>query len=79
MYGPNGPFLYGTFNHHFRDDLLAFFRRYGVETRNERGGRVLPVSDDARDIVNAFEHYLADNGVQMQTCTKVTRGARRIC
>ena len=72
MYGSNGRFLYSVFNHHFRDDLLAFLRRYGVETKTERGGRIFPASDDARDIVKAFKHYLADNGVQMQTCVQVT-------
>lgn len=72
MYGPNGRFLYSVFNHYFRDDLLAFFRRYGVETKTERGGRVFPASDEARDIVKAFEHYLANHGVQTQTRAQVT-------
>ena len=71
MYGSNGRFLYSVFKHYFRDDLLAFLRRYGVETKIERGGRIFPVSDDARDVVKAFEHYLADNGVQTQTCVTV--------
>jgi len=72
MYGSNGRFLYSAFNHHFRDDLLAFLRRYGVETKTERGGRIFPASDDARDIVKAFGQYLADNGVKMQTCVSIT-------
>ena len=37
MYGPNGRFLYSAFHHYFRDDLLAFLVRYGVETKTERG------------------------------------------
>ncbi|MBI3930680.1 MAG: NAD(P)/FAD-dependent oxidoreductase [Chloroflexi bacterium] len=72
MYGSNGRFLYSAFKHYFRDDLLAFLRHYGVETKIERGGRIFPASDDARDIVKAFEHYLADNGVQRQTRVPVT-------
>jgi len=72
MYGSNGHFLYSAFNHYFRDDLLASLRRYGVETKTERGGRIFPASDDARDVVKAFEHYLVDNGVQMQTCAQAT-------
>ncbi len=72
MYGSNGCFLYSVFNHHFRDDLLAFLKRYGVETKIERGGRIFPASDDASDIVKAFEHYLADTGVLMETCVGVT-------
>ena len=42
MYGSNGRFLYSAFGRYFRDDLLAFFRRYGVETKTERGGRIFP-------------------------------------
>ena len=30
QYGDNGRFLYGVFNRFFRDDLLAFFQKYGV-------------------------------------------------
>jgi predicted flavoprotein YhiN len=70
MYGPNGPFLYSAFKHYFRDDLLAFLKRYGVETKAERGGRIFPASDDARDVVKAFERYMADYGIQL------CRGAR---
>jgi predicted flavoprotein YhiN len=72
MYGSNGRFLYSAFNHYFRDDLLAFLRRHGVETKTERGGRIFPVSDDARDVIRALEHYLADSGAQTQTCAQVT-------
>ena len=39
MYGPNGRFLYNAFHRYFRDDLLALLRRFGVETKTERGGR----------------------------------------
>ena len=72
MYCPDGRFLYGAFHRFFRDDLLAFLRRYGVETKTERGGRVFPASDDARDVVKAFERYMADHGVQVRTDTRVT-------
>ena len=72
MYGPNGRFLYSVFNRFFRDDLLAFLRRYGVETKSERGGRVFPASDDARDVVKAFEQYMADHGARLHTDTRVT-------
>jgi len=72
MYGLNGRFLYSVFKHYFRVDLLAFLRRYGMETKTERGGRIFPASDDARGVVKAFEYYLADNGVQIKTRVQVT-------
>ncbi len=72
MYGPNGRFLRNVFHRYFRDDLLAFLKRYGVETRTEPDGRVFPASDDARDVVKAFQRYLADHGVQMRTGIRAT-------
>ena len=72
MYGPNGRFLYTAFHHFFRDDLLTFLKRYGVETITEKDGRIFPSSGDAREIVKALQYYLADNGVQVQTGARVT-------
>ncbi len=71
MYGPNGRFLHGAFHRFFRDDLLAFLARYGVETKVERGGRIFPVSDDAADVVKAFRRYLKDYGVKIRTGVSV--------
>ena len=72
MYGSNGRFLHRAFHRFFRDDLLAFLGRHGVETKTERGGRVFPASDDARDVVRAFRQYMADHGVELRTGTRVT-------
>ncbi len=73
MYGTNGRFLYSAFHRFFRDELLAFLRRYGVETKTERGGRIFPVSDDAGEIVRAFQQYIADNGVQVHAGVPVIK------
>ncbi|MBI4296515.1 MAG: NAD(P)/FAD-dependent oxidoreductase [Chloroflexi bacterium] len=72
MFGSNGRFLYSAFACFFRDELLEFLKRYKVETKTERGGRIFPVSDDAGDVVKAFERYLTDNRVQLHTNVKVT-------
>ena len=71
MYGENGPFLYNIFYRFFRDDILSFLTRYGVETKTERGGRIFPASDDAADVVKAFERYLADSHVEVYACRRV--------
>ncbi len=63
MYGPNGRFLHSAFSRFFRPELLAFFEQYGLTTKVERGGRIFPVSDDARDVVRVFQKYLAENKV----------------
>ncbi len=72
-YGINGRFLYGAFHRFFRDELLELMRRYGVETKTERGGRIFPASDDSADVVQAFQKYLDEFGVETRFNVKVTR------
>ncbi|MCX5826909.1 MAG: aminoacetone oxidase family FAD-binding enzyme [Deltaproteobacteria bacterium] len=71
MYGPNGPFLHAAFHRFFRDDLLDILHRYGVETKEERGGRIFPVSDRAADVVGALRRYVDDQGVKLATQRRV--------
>lgn len=71
MYGANGPFLRQVFHRYFREELLAFFRQYGVETKVERGGRIFPLSDDARDVVTALTRRLFTRGVRISHHTRV--------
>jgi predicted flavoprotein YhiN len=73
MYGANGSFLHGPFNHFFRDDLLDFFARYGVASAAEEEGRIFPASGKAADIVSVFKRYLADSGARLQLDTSVSR------
>lgn len=72
MYGPNGRFLRNVFHRYFHDDLLTFLRRYGITTKIEPDGRIFPASDDARDVVKAFQKYMADHGVRMHTGVRAT-------
>ncbi len=72
MYGANGRFLYHAFHHFFRPELLNFFAGYGVETKQERGGRIFPASDNARDIVQILERYLIDNQVELKLNSKIS-------
>ncbi|MBP9531335.1 MAG: aminoacetone oxidase family FAD-binding enzyme, partial [Syntrophaceae bacterium] len=77
MYGPNGRFLHGAFSRFFRSELLAFFERYGLATKVERGGRIFPVSDDARDVVRVFQKYLTEHRVRRLLHARVTSVALR--
>jgi len=70
-YGANGRFLYSALHRFFRDELLAFLKYYDVETKTERGGRIFPASDDARDVVRALEHYMTDYRVEVRMSTPV--------
>jgi hypothetical protein len=70
-FGPNGKFLYGAFHRFFRDELLDFFQRRGVETKNERGGRIFPASDSAADVVAALVSYTKEHGVEIRLNSRV--------
>ena len=71
-FGPDGRFLYGAFHRFFRDELLDFLRRYGVETKTERGGRIFPATDSAADVVEALVSYNKTNRVVVRTGCRVT-------
>jgi predicted flavoprotein YhiN len=70
-FGPNGKFLHGAFHRFFRDELLEFFHRRGVETKDERGGRVFPSSDNAADVVNALVSYTKEYSVEIRLKSRV--------
>jgi predicted flavoprotein YhiN len=72
MYGVNGRFLHSAFHRFFRPELLSFLEDYGVLTKLERGGRIFPVSDDARDVVLALEKYLASHQIKIKRNAPVT-------
>ncbi len=50
----NGSFLYSALNVFNNEDIIAFLGQYGVKTKIERGGRVFPETDKAKDVVQAF-------------------------
>lgn len=68
----NKKFLYSSFYGFNNYDVINFFEDNGVKTKVERGGRIFPVSDDAKQVVNALEKYATKNGVKIITDTKVT-------
>ena len=61
------PALYSFSN----DALRAFFHELGVPTEVQRGDRVFPVSEDARDVVAALLHWIEEQGVTLRTGSAV--------
>lgn len=68
----NGNFLYSAFYTFSNTDLLEFLHKYGLKTKVERGGRVFPVSDRAKDVVDTLSKYLRDNKVSIELNSQVT-------
>ena len=69
----NGQFLYSALHAFTNQDIISFFESWGVPVKTERGGRVFPVSDKARDVVEAFERALVANKVEIITGQPVTQ------
>ncbi len=72
-YGKNGKFLYRAFTEFSNHDLVRFFNEQGVDTKEERGGRIFPVSDKAVDVVKALERYLNKHNVSIKLNSRVVR------
>ncbi len=65
----NGNFLYSAFYTFSNQDLINFINGLGLETKVERGGRVFPVTDSARDVVAALMQFLNKNNVKIMTAS----------
>ena len=59
----NQNFMYSAFYTFTNEDVMSFFESIGVPLKVERGGRVFPKSDSAKDVAEALIKYAKDNGV----------------
>lgn len=67
----NGKFLYSAFNTFDNFSIIAYFEQLGVALKEEDHGRMFPVSDNAKDVVNALKTKLEENKVEIRTNNKV--------
>jgi len=67
----DGKFLTQLFYRFFNQELRDFFENLGVPTVEQRGGRVFPASEDARDVVKALLKWAKGTGVTVLTGTAV--------
>ncbi len=59
----NSSFMYSAFYTFTNTDVIELFERLGVPLKEERGGRIFPKSDSARDIAEALIRYVKSSGV----------------
>lgn len=67
----NGKFLYSAFYSYTNEDVIHFFENHGLKTKVERGDRVFPVSDSAKDVVSTLYKVATNNGVRFRFNTVV--------
>jgi len=70
-FGPTGIFLRQAFHRFSNDELVAFFEGLGVSTLVERGGRIFPASEQARDVVDALTRWMRTQGVTVRSGVSV--------
>lgn len=69
----NGNFLYSSFYTFSNEDLMSLLHAEGLETKVERGGRVFPVSDSARDVVSILQKYAEKRGAKIKLNSPVEK------
>lgn len=61
----NGNFMYSALYTFSNTDLIGLLNENGLETKVERGGRVFPVSDRAKDVVDTLVKYVNKNNIKV--------------
>lgn len=69
QYPRNAKFLYSALYTFTNEDIIRLIEDNGVKTKVERGGRVFPVSDRSRDVVNALKRYALKDNVTLRRDT----------
>lgn len=67
----NGKFLYSALAAFPPERAVAFFEKNGCATKTERGNRVFPCSDRARDVTDTLQRFVRRQGVEVRH-TRVT-------
>ena len=69
----NGRFLYGPFSVFNNEDIIHFFEGLGVALKEEDHGRMFPVSNKAKDVVNALLTEMDRLHVEVRLETRVKK------
>ena len=69
----NPRFLYAPLNSLSPLETMDFFNNLGVDLKTERGNRVFPTSDKAKDIVDALRKYCSEVEVIHEKVKKISR------
>ncbi|TDF97226.1 NAD(P)/FAD-dependent oxidoreductase [Paenibacillus piri] len=67
----NGRFLYSAFAHFGSRDIIAFFEQLGIRLKEEDNGRMFPVSDKAKSVVDALVSQVRRQGVEIRVNSPV--------
>lgn len=66
----NSRFLYSSLRAFSPEDTMDLFQELGVPLKTERGNRVFPLSDSARDVVDALVQFCGAENILPQSSVK---------
>ena len=69
----NGIFLYSSFNNFTNQDIIELLKKEGLNVKEERGHRVFPITDNAKDVLNVLIKLLKKANVQVKNNAKVEK------
>ena len=69
----NGRFLYSALSTFGSKDIIAFFERLGIRLKEEDRGRMFPVSDKAKTVVDALVGQVRRQGVDIRVNSPVQK------
>ncbi|OCT15977.1 hypothetical protein A8709_10175 [Paenibacillus pectinilyticus] len=62
----NGRFLHSAFSNFSNKDIIEFFENLGIRLKEEDNGRMFPVSDKAKTVVDALVNQVRKQGVDIR-------------
>ncbi|WP_029192351.1 NAD(P)/FAD-dependent oxidoreductase [Paenibacillus harenae] len=62
----NGRFLHSSFSNFNNKDIISFFENLGIALKEEDNGRMFPVSDKAKTVVDTLVNQVRKQGVQIR-------------
>ena len=70
-YGREGDFLLHALSIFGPKEIVDFFEKRGLRMKVERGKRIFPKTDSAKDVLDILTGYLAENKVEIMTNSEV--------
>jgi predicted Rossmann fold flavoprotein len=62
----NGRFLHSSFSHFNNKDIISFFENLGIRLKEEDNGRMFPVTDKAKTVVDTLINQVLKQGVEIK-------------
>ena len=67
----NGRFLYSVFKNFTNKDIIKILEENGLKVKVERGNRVFPITDNAKDVLDCFINELKKQDVEIRLNSEV--------